>query len=162
MFIRKGLCRFVYIIQTRIHYTSYLSVYESPLGQLVYTHQSTDLTHVSVYESVYCIRNYSSTSLLLYKSPLIRGSAPPKTHHNENRHIDIQHNDSPNKDTQNNNTKHNEIKHNNVQHADISITTFSITTFRITTLCITKIGKFTFSIMTISMATFRITIRHSA
>jgi hypothetical protein len=42
-----------------------------------------DLTHVSVYEFVYCIRTSSSTNkytkLRLYEPPLIRTSAPPLT-----------------------------------------------------------------------------------
>ena len=51
------------------------TVYESPLCQLVYIHQCTNLPHVLVYEFVYCIRVSTYTSLRLYKSPLIRVSA---------------------------------------------------------------------------------------
>jgi hypothetical protein len=58
-------------------YTSLFTVYESPLGQLVYTHQCTNLPYNILYESLYCIRDSAYTRLRLYETPLIRESAPP-------------------------------------------------------------------------------------
>jgi len=59
-------------------YTSLFTVYESPLGQLVYTHQCTNLPYNILYESLYCIRDSAYTRLRLYETLLIRESAPPK------------------------------------------------------------------------------------
>jgi hypothetical protein len=53
-----------------------LTVYESPPGQLVYTHQCANLPYVLLYESLYCIRISAYTRLRLYEAPLIWDSAP--------------------------------------------------------------------------------------